>query len=153
MQDDEYGEIVDLNKDINLLETKFNMIQTIVKLLEFFPVPSLIEEVSPELDQLLGFPVPLDPTDKITYAHSREGALGHGTRYWSEAQAMRTQLPAPDPAGVTKITREYFDQVIVALSQYNKFKISKHDTTVGEFTAMIQDMRRGIAAARKIQQN
>lgn len=152
MQDDTYSEIADLMKDINLLETRFNVIQTIVRLLDFMPVPFVIEEMAPELRKWLGFPVYLDLNDMTSYYQALEGALGHGKRYWTEAQDMRTQLP-PEETNKVKITRVYFDEVIVSLSRYNKYKISKADTTVGEFTAMVRDMRRGIAAADKIKNN
>ena len=152
MQDDAYSEIADLMKDINLLETKFNAIQSIVKLLDFMPIPFIVEEMGPELRKWLGFPVVLDLTDMEAYHQALEGALGHGKRYWSEAQDMRRQLPKTE-TGQVKITREYFDEVIVSLSRYNKYKISKNDTTVSEFTAMVRDMRRGMAAAAKIQNN
>lgn len=153
MQDDEYSDIAELTKEINLLETKFNLIQTIVKLLEFMPFPFVINNIGPELDKTLGFPVPLDPEDEVSYAHTLEGALGHGKRYWSEAQSLRMQLPPADDAAPKKVTREHFDQVIVSLSRFNKYKIVKHETTVSEYAAMVQDMRRAVASASKVQNN
>lgn len=148
-------EIQHLVRDINLYQTQYNCVKTICDLLAYFPVITLVNELMPILTEMLGFPIELDPADKKAFAQGLECAMGHATRYLTEAMTMAAQLP-PDPdAGKKKVRigHEYFDEVIVALSRYNKYKISKRDTTGSEFCALVQDMNRGLEAARKIQDN
>lgn len=150
----EYTEIEDLTKEINLMKTCYNAVKTIVELLKFFPIQEVVDLTSPSLDFCLGFHYPLDLSDKAVFLMQLEGAMGHATPFYTEAMAMQVQLPKVKPEDTPKkVTHEFFDEVIVALSRYNKYKISKRETTVSEFTAMVQDMRRGIDAARKMQDN
>lgn len=151
LQSDEYEDIKELNKEINLYTTKYNAIRTIVQLWQTMWHMPEHEEV---IEFCLGFPLELDLSDKVAYDQALEEALGYAARFFSEAEALRMQLPEPPAAGTAKkVTREYFDGELVALSRFNKYKISKFDTTGGEFVAMVQDMRRHAAAVSKTQDN
>lgn len=151
MQSEEYEDVKELTKEINLFTTKYNIIRTIVQLLRtMWHMPDMAEA----LDYWIGYPLELDPTNKVAYELGLEEALGYAARFFSEAESLRMQLPeAPVPGTIKKVTREDFDRELVALSRFNKYKISKYDTTGGEYVAMVQDMRRNAAAIAKATQN
>ncbi len=154
MQDDTYKDIEDIVKEINGYKTQYNAIRTIVEVLRFMPVPAWVEELQPELDRWLGEPYPLDLSSKDTFIAQLEGAMGIATRYLTEALAMEATLPkVPKTEHAKKVSHDYFDEVIVNLSRYNHYKISKRETTVSEFCVMVQEMRRGIAAAARVNNN
>lgn len=154
MQDDAYVEIQDIVKDINLYKTQYNAVRTIVMTLQLLPVKVWIEHLQPELERQLGQPYPLEVNNRDTLDAQLEGAMGIATRYLTEALAMEAQLPKDSKSDhAKKISHDYFDEVIVNLSKYNKYKISKRETTVSEFALMVQDMRRGIAAAQRVNNN
>jgi hypothetical protein len=153
MQADDFKDIQDATREINCYKTTYNTIKTIVGLLEFFPVPDTIDELQPELERWLGFPCPLDREKKHLFLQQLEMAMGHATRMLTEALALEAQLPRPEKQEARRMDRDFFDEVIVSLSRFNKYKISKRETTVSEFTALVQDMRRGMDAARKIENN
>jgi hypothetical protein len=156
MQDDDYRETRDVVIEIDLMETAFTTVHTICSLLEYFPAMTLVEELAPELERHLGFPISLDPADKNAFQNGLDMARGHAGRIWTEAQAMKVQLPRRTQAPGTKphkISRGDFDQLIIALSAHFKFKVSKYETTVSEFMTMVQDLRRSVRARRQIQNN
>jgi hypothetical protein len=154
MASDDYREIQEVSKEINIAIFHFNAVKSIAQLLRFFPVQEIVDVVQPALDHCLGFPWPLDLSNKETFLQQLEGAEGHAARFFTEAEALKLALPKPKRSeSGGKPTRESFDELIVVLSRYNKYKVSKHDTTVSEFIAMLQDMHRGLEAMRRAQNN
>ena len=153
MASDNYRDIQEVTKEINLATIKYNAVKTIVQLLEFFPVQEWVDVCQPSLNACLGFEWPLDLSDKILFVQQLEGAMGHAASFFTEAEAMRVTLPKTKAGSASKPTVESFDEMIVILSRYNKYKIQKRETTTSEFCIMMQDMHRGLEAARRAQNN
>jgi hypothetical protein len=158
MQDEDGAYLKDQIKHLNLLRTKIETVVTIVQYVRWL----LDVNISVELDDMLaelvswtGLPVQLNQADKPGCFRMLDMVMAHVTTWKVEGEQMRQEVEK-DTAGMEGrdlMDRDYFDQMIVALSIGNKFKVNRQETTVGEFVIMVQALRRQAKEAKEFSNN
>ena len=154
LQDSKSSDVTDTIKEINHYKTQYTSISSIVSVLNCMPVKIWIEHLQPDMDFWLGQPYPLETMNMEILSAQLAGAMGIATRFLTEALALEAQLP-PEPKSEhgKKMSRENFAEIVVNLSKYNHYKISRRETTTDEFIIMIKDMNRGLDAAARVNNN
>lgn len=158
MQDEEGSYVKDQIKNMNLLRTKINTVTTIVEYIRWLLTARIeveLDEILAELNTWTNLSVRLDQTDKPACSRILDMVMAHVTTWKVEAEQLRQEMDRAmaGQEGRETMDREYFDQLLVALSIANKFKVNRQETTVGEFIIMVQALRRQIAEAKDFSKN
>jgi hypothetical protein len=158
MQDDDGRAMQDQIRDMNLLRTKINTVATIIDYIRWLLGAQIrvdLDDILAELTEWTGLPVQLDQGDKTACHRTLDMVLAHVMTWKVEGEQMRQEMErsTADQDGMSKMDRDYFDSVIVALSIANKFKVNRKETMTGEFVVMVQALRRQIAEAKEFSKN
>lgn len=158
MQDEDGQAMRAQIREMNLLRTKINTVGMIVDYIKWllgarFHVE--LDEILAELNTWTGLSIRLDQSDKPGCYRTLDMVMAHVMTWKVEGEQMRQELErgTADQEGFSKMDREYFDSVLVALSIANKFQINRKETMTGEFVILVQALRRQIAEAKEFSKN
>ena len=158
MQDDDGRAMQGQIRDMNLLRTKINTVAMIIDYIRWLlgcQIEVNLDNILAELNTWTGLMIRLDQKDKTACHRTLDMVMAHVMTWKVEGEQMRQELErgTAGQEGFAKMDRDYFDQVLVALSIANKFKINRKETTTGEFVVMVQALRRQIAKAKEFSKN
>jgi hypothetical protein len=138
VQDSEQKYMGRLSREINLLGTKLNLVNLIVERLELDHDPDILAE----LRRILNAPGQFNPENREQYKRDIQLTISLSKQLFmrmKEKEAELKRLMPTKQAG--KIDRAHFDTLLIQLSKHFKFQINKNQVFVGEFIAMMMDMR------------
>jgi hypothetical protein len=158
MQDDDGRAMQGQIRDMNLLRTKINTVATMIDYIRWLLGAQIhidLDDIITELINWTGLPVELDQEDKTACHRTLDMVMAHVMTWKVEGEQMRQEMErtTADQKGMTRMDRDYFDSVLVAISIANKFKVNRKETTTGEFVVMVQTLRRQIADANQASKN
>lgn len=158
MQDDDGRAMQDQIREMNLLRVKINAVATLIDYIRWLlgcQIEVHLDTILTELNSWTGITIQLDQKDKTACHRTLDMVLAHVMTWKVEGEQMRQELErgTAGQEGFTKMDRDYFDSVLVALSIANKFKVNRKETTTGEFIVMVQALRRQIAEAKDFSKN
>lgn len=158
MQDEDGSNLKDQVKNMNLLRTKINAVTTIVEYIRWLFTAKIeieMDDILAELNTWTNLAVKLDQTNKPLCYRMLEMVMAHVMTWKVESEQMRQEVERGMAGleGRESMDREYFDQLLVALSIANKFKVNRQETTVGEFIILVQALRRQIKDAKEFSKN
>lgn len=111
------------------------------------------EEIVGELKKMLPTVAALafDPSNMEQYHRDLDMTVTISKNLYVEKLELEAEYKELMPAGgdSNPPTRDHFDQLIVNVSKWMRFKVNRYDTIFGEFLAMQQDLRRAIKASQK----
>lgn len=158
MQDEDGQAMRSQIREMNLLKTKINTVATIVDYIRWllgarFEVE--LDEILAELNTWTGLSIRLDQKDKSGCFRTLDMVMAHVMTWKVEGEQMRQEVErgTAGEEGFSKMDREYFDSVCVAISIANKFQVNRKETMTGEFVILVQTLRRQIAEAKKFSEN
>jgi hypothetical protein len=137
IKDKEQSYLMQLTKEVYLLEFKINIINTIVTSLSIRHDPEILKELkrwAPVWGQF-------NPGDEEKYLQELQTVINQNKRLIIELDLKSKELNDLIPKEKTNVTREYFDKLLVSVSKYMKYQVSKYTTSVSEFATMLADMR------------
>jgi hypothetical protein len=137
MGDEEQKQSAKLITEINLLESRCNLVRLVVKRLRLQHSAEVIED----LKKVVAVDVVLDPADPDTYKKGLSRILSKCRRWELDIQGKKEELALLQPdSSEEKIDAIHFDKIIIRLSRHMKFKVNKFKTAVSEFCMMFSDM-------------
>ena len=147
MQDEDARYVSGLVRELNILRTNINIVETIVKFLEFLftaPFTVTIDDLVEKLNKYTGEQFLFDQSDKKQCYRLLEVALASTKQWYVEAENIKLQInhSISNTENHGALDRDYFDHLLVALSIHQKFKVNRRETTGGEFVVMIQTLRK-----------
>lgn len=147
VQDKEQKYISGIVKSCHVLSLKIALINLIVN--------RLSTKFDSEILNVLKMVVPFisgtfDENNQAQYTKDLQMAITVSKKFVIELEDKQKQLDALIPKNSKSIDRSHFDKIIVRISQHFKFQIDRAKTTVGEFTAMIMDMRETVESINKL---
>lgn len=146
IQDDDGRYIAERVKQRNLMLTQIQVVESIVSYVEYLLSASIHMDLSGLADKLtvwIGMPVQLDWNDKDLSISQLEMCMGYARSWYSTAENIKTEIGlATTEAGLKKMDRDYFDNLIIAISMTMNFKVNRKETTAGEFVVMVRTMRK-----------
>lgn len=123
-----------LEKEITLLESKYNIVMLAVTY--FSALKELgSKEFDPEVMTVISQHMNIRPTDSI------EIILGRAGKFITDLDVKRNELKKMTPTEGVKVDRSYFTHLIITVAKHMKYFIDKRLVTVPEFAAMINDMQ------------
>ena len=137
IKDKEQSYLMQLTKEVYLLEFKINIINTIVTSLSIQYDPEILKELkrwAPVWGQF-------NPGDEEKYLQELQTVINQNKRLIIELDSKSKELNDLIPKEKTNVTREYFDKLIWKLSLYAKHQINKYTISVSEFAEGLADMR------------
>jgi hypothetical protein len=137
IKDKEQSYLMQLTKEVYLLEFKINIINTIVTSLSIRHDPEILKELkrwAPVWGQF-------NPGDEEKYLQELQTVINQNKRLIIELDSKSKELNDLIPKEKTNVTREYFDKLLVSVSKYMKYQVSKYTASVSEFATMLADMR------------
>ena len=137
IKDKEQSYLMQLTKEVYLLEFKINIINTIVTSLSIRHDPEILKELKRWAPVWGEF----NPGDEEKYLQELQLVINQNKRLIIELDSKSKELNDLIPKEKTNITREYFDKLLVSVSKYMKYQVSKYTTSVSEFATMLADMR------------
>lgn len=140
IQDTEQKHLIKLSREINILTTKLNLINLIIERLNV----KHSDEILHALRQLINVPGKFDANDREQYAKDLKVAISLSKMLYVQLQEKEHELGKIMPTKAGKIERSHFDALIINVSKYMKFQINRREITVGEFIAMMIDMRNSV---------
>lgn len=139
----EQAYIQKLVTDINILDTKFTLMNACVTYLDILQ-NDLSKERDPEVMAVIKLHIAVNDEMplRIIYAKAK--------RFLTDIENKKSEFDrvANAKQGI-KDWRVYFTHLVVNVQSYVKYQISKKETTVAEFAAMINDMRAYIDNLKK----
>ena len=143
IKDREQSYIMNLSREINLLEFKVNIINYCVNILDI--QNSLGDETDEEIVNVIRQFVPVfgefNDTDRIEYVKKLQQIINNSKRFIIELENKEIEFDKLMPKTKQSIKREYFDRLISQVSKYVKYQISKYTISVTEFANLVADLR------------
>ena len=143
IKDREQSYIMNLSREINLLEFKVNIINYCVNILDI--QNSLGDETDEEIVNVIRQFVPVfgefNDTDRIEYVKKLQQIINNSKRFIIELKNKEIEFDKLMPKTKQSIKREYFDRLISQVSKYVKYQISKYTISVTEFANLVADLR------------
>jgi hypothetical protein len=137
IKDKEQSYVMQLTKEVYLLEFKINIINTIVTSLSIRPDVEILKELKRWIPVWGEF----NPGDEKKYLEELQLVINQSKRLVIDLQSKTEELNDLIPKEKTNVTRDYFDKLIWQLSKYAKHQINKYTITVSEFAEGLADMR------------
>lgn len=158
MQDEDGTYLRDQVRDRNLLLAKIDTVTTIVDYLRWLLTAKTevyLDEILAELNTWSNLVIRLDQSDKVACNRSLDMVMAHVSNWKVEREQLRIEMEKSlsGQEGKEVMDREYFDQLLVALSIANKFKVNRKETTAGEFVIMYHALRKQISEAKDFSNN
>jgi hypothetical protein len=129
-----HASIFRLSKDINFMSAKLDVIYGITEEMRKYYVPEygeMLKEYGYNYEWVL--------VDEETYHKQIDSIESQAKIIYVQLQAKRKEWDnLAKPGAATKITREYFEDWIVELSEYNGFNIDTQTTSTYRFAVMIK---------------
>jgi hypothetical protein len=143
----EHRMFISLFKEVNILALNLQTINCLVEMLEQIYVP----EFASALNKLLNTSFQFDPTDPVKYKSTLKNCLMRSKAIKINMDLKRLQLEAmqgkvdePDK----KVTREYFQSILITLSNHVKYQV-QDSITVYEFCDRMKRYNRECEEIRK----
>ena len=152
MKDKEQKYLLRLTKEINLLQCKLVMIDTIIRTIaiEFQLSHTCDHKQINALRKYINVSGKFDPEDAVSYARDLEMVIANSKRLLIEYQTKKLEYEKLVPVNSkTKVDKKYFDDILTQLSKHMKSIIDPKNTTVGFFVSMMNDMRNEIDRIEK----
>lgn len=147
--DDEQKRAMKMEDRIRRLRLIVNAVSTTVDRLNI----QYSEEIVGELRKLLPAAAGLafDPANIDQYHADLDMTVTMSKSLHVEKLELEAEykLLMPSSGNNEPPTRDHFDQLIVNVSKFMRFKVNRYETIFGEFLAMQQDLRRAIKASLK----
>ena len=145
VKDTEQIYISKLSKDINVLTTKLNLIALVVERLSIKHDADIVAE----LRKVISVPGDFNPANRDAYKKDLERVVSLSKTLYMQREEKRAEMSRLMPMeGTGKIDHSHFDALIVQISKYMKFQINRRQIFVGEFVAMMIDLRGAVKAAK-----
>jgi hypothetical protein len=143
LKDREQTYVMQLSRDVELLEFKLNIINFCIKYLDI--KNSMNEETDNEVLEVLKQFIPifydLNDIDREDYINKLQVFINYSKRFIVELENKSIELEKLIPRNKKKIEREYFDRLITQVSRYVKYQVSKYTISVSEFANLLADLR------------
>lgn len=152
MKDKEQKYLLRLTKEINLLQCKLVMIDTIVRTIaaEYQLTQTCDPKQIDNLRKYINVTGKFDPEDAISYARDLEMVIANSKRLLIEFETKKIEYEKLVPKNSkTKVDKKYFDDILTQLSKHMKSIIDPKNITVGFFVSMMNDMRSEIERIEK----
>lgn len=158
MQDEEGRGLQGDVKELNILRTKINAVQTIVMFIEYLIGVKFIVNLDDLLEKLYkwtNMPITLDQRNKEQCLRTLNMLLAYTKTWYVEAEQLKLQInqSIANQENHGQMDHGYFDHMLVVLSVNNKFKVNRKETTVGEFIILVQALRKQIQEAKDFSSN
>lgn len=138
IKDKEQQYITRLLKEINLLQTKLDLIQLIVTRLSI----EHNQEILDELKKIIAVTGNFIIDDANSYLKDLERVVLNSKRLVVELENKKSEFEKLMPSSpAQKVDKQHFETVIIRVSKHMKFRVNKYEIMVSEFVAMIVDMR------------
>lgn len=136
--DSQFNHIIQLQKEIQLLDFKIDWINLCVSALKI----EKSDEVITSLKKAMPVFGKFDIKNGEEYLKDLQRVVNNGKRFVIELKEKEIELKNLLSKDSDEINKDYFDKLIVTVSQFMKFHIDKNKTSVSEFANMIADMKR-----------
>lgn len=151
IKDKEQAYILRLIKEINMLETNFNMVQLIVKRIAAHDVVDEADIIcnglltKEDLWKRLGNLLPVRPTDTLATVVTRSKAL------YMDMQAKKKELDRimPKSEEGSKMDRKYFSRLITEVEKHFHIQIDREKKYLCDFVELVKDMKEAFDNMRR----
>lgn len=137
IKDREQFYVMTLAKEISLIEFKITAINLCITFLSV----KKDEDVLNALKKLIPIYGQFDQNNEEKYINDLQSVINQSKRFIIELESKNIELNKLIPEDKSKVTRDYFDQIIWQLSKFTKYHIDKYKITVSEFARGMADMR------------
>ena len=152
MKDKEQKYLLRLTKEINLLQFKLVMIDSIVRTIatEYHLTQKCDQKQIEQLKKYINVTGKFNPEDAESYVRDLETVIANSKRLLTEYETKKIEYEKLVPKNSkTKIDKKYFDDILTQLSKHMKSIIDPKNITVGFFVSMMNDMRNEIDRIEK----
>ena len=135
VKDKQMSYLMILHKEIALLELKINCVNICVSILSI----KKDEEIINTIRKFVPVYGKLDIENLEQYEKDLNAIVNYTKQFIIEKDAKILEFDELNKGGSGKINRDYFDKLIVQISKYVKYHISKYDISVSEFANLQAD--------------
>lgn len=144
IEDKEQRYLLKLTKEINLLQCKLVMVNSIIKTIatEYQVTGNSDEKLIIQLRKFINVTGKFDPKDSEAYLRDLEVVIANYKRLMIEFETKKIEYEKLIPkTSKSKVDKKYFDSIITQISKHMKSIVDPKNITVSLFVAMMMDMR------------
>ena len=127
-----------LVREINLIEFKINVINSCISYLNIFKD----DQVLNILRQFVPVYGKFNPENEEQYDKDLQAVINYSKKFVIELENKSFEFEELVPKNKQVVTRTYFDRLIIQVSRFVKYQISKYTISVTEFANLVAEMRR-----------